>query len=50
MTDIKILDEIAHGLMGQCLHDVEYFCEEQGITEDDLSPEDWSYIENITFY
>lgn len=50
MIETKVLEAIAEDLRGQCVHDIEFFCEERGINYDDLTLEDLQYIDNIVFY
>jgi len=49
MIEKEVLDAIAENLRGQCVHDIEFFCEERGINYDDLTLEDLQYIDNIVF-
>jgi hypothetical protein len=49
MIDTKKLDLIAHDLMGQCVYDIEYFCEYYDIDPDTLTVQDYAYIDNIVF-
>ena len=34
MIETEVLDAIAEDLRGQCVHDIEFFCEERGINYD----------------